>query len=278
MPIRYEAGEQTFTLPCFRTLVKSLGEFDSLVEYQELASRMLLASFDPSKESFSDYLKRQSKNHGINLNDITPQDYKISQIQGYLVFPCACFDAFLTGYDDEVKLLINSEYTLNGLKGSHLKKATDALKNISVTLNINPDELDLYDYYRELRNDLAHNLDNEYTKRYDAINKTAIQSIYPKLQAPNEKSSLCFDDFILCTANIKSVALQMTSSLLPYVDWAVRAAQNRDVWFPNYGRYSEKRDKERRKKCVYNSLLTRYGLRLSDYDLETIVDTLAHSN
>lgn len=277
MPIRYKTGKQTFTLPCFRNLVKALGEFDSLVEYQELASRMLLASYNQSKESYSDYLRRLSKSQGINLNDITLQEYKISQIQGYLVFPCACFDAFLTGFDDEVKLLINSAYTLDGLKGSHLKRVTEALKKISVTLTVNQDELNLYDYYRELRNDLAHYLENEYTKRYDAINQTTIKSIYPKLQAPNPKSSLCFDDFILCTANIKSVAMQMTSSLLPYVDWTAKAEKNKQVWFKNYGRYLEK-NKERRKKCVYNSLLTRYGLRLLDYELETIVDALAHAN
>lgn len=273
MPIRYKKGEQTFTLPCFRALVKALGEFDSLVEYLELANRMLVASFDESKESFCDYLKRLSRIHRINLNDITLQNYKSSLVQGYFVYCDAAFDNFLGGYDKEVRLLTGCEYDLNKFDGCHFEKTVDALKKNSILLQIDGDKKDLYLYYHLLRNDLAHHLDIECTERYTDIKQKKIKSLFPKLHAPNPKSKLCFDDFILCTAIIKDIAFEMTANLLSYIDWAARAVENKGMWFKNYNRYIGE-GTERIKHLVYNSLLTRYGIRICEYDLDKIVEKL----
>lgn len=278
MPIRTNSGEQTFTLPCFRTLVKSLGEFDALVEYQELANRILLDAFNNSNESFGDFLSRVAKEQGIFLNDITLQNYKSSLVQGYLVYPDACFDDFLGGYDKEVKLLTGCDYDLNKHEGSHFERIIKALKKEGISLKVDDNRVKMYLYYHSLRNDLAHHLEKNNKDKYNDINKDAIKVQYDKLNAPNLKESLNFDDFILCTANIKTIAFEMMTSLPPYVNWEQRAVDNKNTWFKNYNRYSEKIDDERRKKCVFNSLLTRYGIRLLDYELGNIVDRLAHAN
>ena len=278
MPIRTNTGEQTFTLPCFRTLVKMLGRFDALVEYQELANRILLDAFNKSDESFNVFLTRVAKEQSLVLNDITLQDYKSSLVEGFLVYPDACFDDFLGDYKKEVRLLTGCDYDLNKHEGCPFERIMKALKKERILLMVDDNRVKLYMYYHSLRNDFAHHLEKDNKDKYDDINKDTIKAQYNKLNAPNSKELLNFDDFILCTANIKTIAFEMMSSLLPYVDWEQRAVENKITWFKNYNRYSEKIDDERRKKYVFNSLLTRYGIRLSDYELDNIVDKLAHAN
>ena len=129
MPIRNKTEENTFTLPCFRSLVKTLGEYDALVEYQELAIRKLLSFYD-QKEDFGDFLAREAKEQDIRLNDITLQNYKSKLSLGYLVFPNASFDDFLNGYEEELKLLIDSEFSTNDFKGCHFEKIKQALDRV----------------------------------------------------------------------------------------------------------------------------------------------------
>lgn len=140
----------TFNIPSNRLLWLSLGEYDSLVEYQEVASRLMLAAFNPKKESFRDYLIRVSNSTGIYLNDITLQYFKQVQYQGYLIYPNASFDEFLTGFVDDVKILINNQFSESKIDGCRFDKILDSLKNIGINPNIDAAKINLYiitDYF-----------------------------------------------------------------------------------------------------------------------------------
>jgi hypothetical protein len=170
----------SFNLPCNRLLIKSLGEYDALVEYQEVAKRVMLKDQGNTKESFRDYLFRVSKDVRINLNEITLQNYKSTIIQGYLVFPNASFDAFLGGFVDDVRILIDEKFNISNKKGCDLEKIVDGLKDITITLTIDQDKLNLYHYYRLLRNDLAHRLNREYKAEFNSFDKTLSKLIIPR--------------------------------------------------------------------------------------------------
>jgi hypothetical protein len=264
----------SFNIPSNRFLWKKLGEYDAIVEYQEVANRLMLQDFEKSELPFRDYLTRVSKKVKINLDDITLKHYKSAIIQGYLVFPNASFDVFLDGYIYDVRQLLDDHFNTSNKKGCDFDKVVSALKDISVFLNIDPTKIKLYHYYRLLRNDLAHRLDKDYNDEYNDIDKEILKIIYPKLEAPNKKSSLSFDDFILCTANIKDLACQMTESLLPHIKWAQRTIEKKDIWIPRYKKYLDPNSRKRLENYINSTIFTNYGIKLEKNDLDSIIDPL----
>lgn len=264
----------TFNIPSNRNLWRSLGGYDSLVEYQEVASRLMLAAYDPTKETFREYLKKASHATGVYLNDITLQNYRETQYQGYLFFPNASFDAFLHDFINDVQILIDSTFTESKIDGCLFDKVCDALSNLGIILSIDQNKLKLYHYYRLLRNDMAHHLKNDYASEYNAIDKKAIHSFYPTLAEPQPKATLSFDDFILSTANIKNIADEMTRSLLPHIDWVKLVLEKKDKWLPNYQKFIIQNRIERLKKHINTRLFMLYGITLSNYDIDEIVSNL----
>lgn len=227
----------TFDIPSNRKLWLTLGQYDALVEYQEVASRYYLGTFDVKKESFDAFLSRTSTATGVRLNSISLANFRKKQYQGYLVFPNASFDEFITDFVDDVRFLIDPAFALSKIDGSKFDKLLDALSQNGISPSIERFKKDLYDYYRLLRNDVAHSLNQDYEKEYKAIDKIAITAFYPTLNEPNEKSQLSFDDFILCTANIKNIADLLTVSLLPHIDWKQLVLSNKDKLIPKYVRF-----------------------------------------
>lgn len=264
----------TFNIPSNRLLWLSLGEYDSLVEYQEVASRLMLAAFDPKKESFREYLIRVSNQTGVYLNDITLQNFKVAQYQGYLIFPNASFDEFLSGFVDDVRILIDPQFSEGKIDGCHFDKIMDALENHGIQPNIDKVKISLYHYYRLLRNDVAHRLNKDYEAEYSAIDLNTIHGYYPTKSTPQPKATLGFDDFILCTANVKNIADEMTRSLLPHIDWVKLVLEKKDVWLPRHKRFIAENRIERLKKYIATTLFSLYSIKLSDYDIETIVSSL----
>lgn len=227
----------TFNIPSNRKLWLTLGQYDALVEYQEVASRYYLGSFDANKESFDAFLSCTSTATGVRLNSISLANFREKQYQGYFVVPNASFDDFVTDFVDDVRFLIDPAFALSNINGSKYDKLLDALSQKRISPSIEKFKKDLYDYYRLLRNDVAHCLNQDYKKEYNALDKKAIAAFYTTLNEPNEKSRLTFDDFILCTANIKNIADIMTVSLLQHIDWEQLVLSKKDELIPRYARF-----------------------------------------
>lgn len=264
----------TFNIPSNRLLWLSLGKYDSLVEYQEVASRLMLAAYNPSKETFREYLIKVSKTTGVYLNDITLQNFKQIQYQGYLIYPNASFDEFLSGFKEDVRVLIDDNFAESNISGCRFDKIWNALVNIGVVPTIDSAKIDLYHYYRLLRNDLAHRLNNDYKTEYASIDLNAIKGFYPTKALPQPKASLNFDDFILCTANVKNIADEMTRSLLPHIDWTRIGIANKDKWFPKYKRLITENRKDRLHSYIRTSVHSLYGIQLPEHDIEQLIGSL----
>lgn len=264
----------TFNIPSNRLLWVSLGEYDSLVEYQEVACRLMLAGYDKTKESFREYLIRISKSTGVYLNDITLQNFKQSQCQGYLIFPNASFDEFLSGFVDDVRILIDGAFAESKIDGCRFEKVMDSLKNHGIIPNIDEDKIKLYHYYRLLRNDVAHRLNKDLSDEYSEINLNKIHTFYPTLSVPQPKKSLAFDDFILCTANVKNIADEMTRSLLSHIDWVMLTSSNIDKWIPKWKRFMAEGRINRLKSSIKTKVFTLYGIKISDSEINNIVGSL----
>lgn len=264
----------TFNIPSNRKLWLTLGQYDALVEYQEVASRYYLASFDIQKESFDAFLSRTSTATGVRLNSISLTNFREKQYQGYLVFPNASFDDFITDFVDDVRFLIDPAFALSNIDGSKLDKLLDALSQKGVSPSIEKFKKDLYDYYRLLRNDVAHCLNKDYKNEYKALDKTAIANFYTTLNEPKKKSQLSFDDFILCTANIKNIADLLTINLLPHIDWKQLVLKNKGKLIPRYVRFFQEGRTKRLHTYVLNRIKNLYGYALDELMINNIIDSL----
>ena len=267
-------NSQTFNLPSNRYLWKSLGEYDALVEYQEVANRLLLKAYEGSNQSFVDFLKGASNTTGIKLYDLTLQNYRGKIIQGYLVYPNAVFDEFLTRFISDVRNLIDAAFDKSKIDGCRFDKVKYALVKKGIDPAIPKVQLDLYNYYRLLRNGVAHGSDSEFENAYKRIDKKAVNGYYPTLSDPQPKDSLGFDDVILCTANIKNIADAMTKSLFPHVDWTECCITNQETWLPRHSKFMSENCKDRMMNYINNTLVTLYGVKLLNEDLETIIGSL----
>lgn len=175
---------------------------------------------------------------------------------------------------EDVKILVDIQFAESRVEGCRFEKILDALNNIGINTNINAEKIKIYHYYRFLRNDVAHRINKDFDAQYTAINLNAIHTYYPTLAIPQPKNSLNFDDFILCTANIKNIADEMTISLLPHIDWVNLVLANIDKWLPKYKRFLRERRLERLKSAINQMISGRYGLKLSSCEIENIVGSL----
>ena len=150
----------------------------------------------------------------------------------------------------------------------------DALSQSGISPSIEKFKKDLYNYYRLLRNDVAHCLNQDYEKEYKAIDKIAIAAFYTTLNEPKEKSQLSFDDFVLCTANIKNIADILTVSLLPHIDWEQFVLSSKDKLIPKYVRFLHEGRIKRLHTYVSNSIKNLYGYTLDKLTINNIIDSL----
>jgi len=264
----------TFDIPSNRKLWLTLAQYDALVEYQEVASRYYLGTFDVEKESFDAFLSRTSTATGVRLNSISLANFRKKQYQGYLVFPNASFDNFVMDFVDDVRFLIDPAFALSKIDGSKFDKLLDALSQSGISPSIEKFKKDLYNYYRLLRNYVVHCLNQDYEKEYKAIDKIAIAAFYTTLNEPKEKSQLSFDDFVLCTANIKNIADLLTVSLLPHIDWKPLVLRNKDKLIPRHVRFLHEGRTKRLHTIVLNCIRNLYGYTLDKLTINNIIDSL----
>ena len=89
----------TFNLPSMRRLWQVLGEYDALVEYIELTTRMFKTSFESQHElTFPEFLSSEAMKENICLNDLTLDNYETFKYKYYLILPNSSFDRFLDDF------------------------------------------------------------------------------------------------------------------------------------------------------------------------------------
>lgn len=250
-----------FNLPCMREMWKTLGEYDALAEYLELTSRHFLSEYGSVEQSieFADYLKAIAKQEKVPIRDLTLLNYRSYSIQMFLTLPNSSFERFADGLKEDFYVLFGKKisYPQNG---STYEQIITALKDYSIRPRIEKYKVDLYDYYRLLRNEFAHHMDSvkKLYLAYKKIDTESLLSYYDKLSAPEEPSKLVFNDYILCTANIKNIADIITESLGAKVDWIDYSRRNAALFKKLRGRNLNNRVYA----SVQNKVKTLYGITL----------------
>ena len=261
----------TFNLPSMRRLWQVLGEYDALVEYIELTTRMFKTSFESQHElTFPEFLSSEAMKENICLNDLTLDNYETFKYKYYLILPNSSFDRFLDDFMIDFHTLFDKNIPLSRNK-TKLHSIVDYLVGDSFSILLENFSISLYDYYRLIRNSLAHDSlkkEPEIVEIFSSLNIADVHSRYPRLSAPHDMDNLTFDDFILCTANIKSIADKLTKSLENKIDWGKFSRRNSNL-FPKLKKFRSNRT--RQVSYIKNVISDIYGIRLSDTCVDGIL-------
>ena len=261
----------TFNLPSMRRLWQVLGEYDALVEYIELTTRMFKTSFESQHElTFPEFLSSEAMKENICLNDLTLDNYETFKYKYYLILPNSSFDRFLDDFMIDFHTLFDKNIPLSRHK-TKLHSIVDYLVGDSFSILLEDFSISLYDYYRLIRNSLAHDSlkkEPEIVEIFSSLNIADVHSRYPRLSAPHDMDNLTFDDFILCTANIKSIADKLTKSLENKIDWGKFSRRNSNL-FPKLKKFRSNRT--RQISYIKNVISDIYGIRLSDTCVDNIL-------
>lgn len=255
-----------FTLPSYKQLKFSLGEHDAVVQFQECARLALMTEYDIAKQetglSFPDFITKEATKYGIHLHNLTIKAYPNIVFQNYLVMPNSLLEEFVDDFVNDYNVLFNSNIQLPNVKGKcKLEKLIDLLIGNGIVNSVQQKELDLYNYYRLIRNSFIHQLPFKSLSSV-SVDISYFQMEFPQLKAPNEPDLLKFDDFILFTALVKRIAFQITQSVESNICWDSFLQRNKS-------KFSKLRKLKGQRVITYiqNCISADYGLKLSVEDI-----------
>lgn len=249
-----------------KKLWKTMGGYDALVEYNECAVRQFIRKWELQKETnpnYAQFIKEQSSEVGIHLGYIDIENYRQDIYRWYLIHPYGCIDNFIKDFKEDLKIF-GFEIKLDFENKSSLEKLISGMKESGISISIEEWKLDLDSYYRRCRNLLAHKLDTKEEEKikniYAGLNKKTIHDYYPTLTSSlKEPCILTFDDYTLCTANLKNITDTLTTDVYSSIKW-----ENMDISqfgiIKKYRHFSQ--DPIRLSTAIKNFFHFRYGITL----------------
>lgn len=136
-----------FAYFAYRKLKKTLGEFDAVVECNEIAIREFI-----QKAQTPGYIERLSDKHNIIVNEVDFMKFGSRIRQYYLASVFQQSEQFLKDFKKEWRDYFYDKEWLDLEKGETVLQ--NVLRNLS--LSISPDLIDFYEYYRLIRNYMSH--------------------------------------------------------------------------------------------------------------------------
>lgn len=271
----------SFTLPSMKKLKKQLGEMDAFTQYIEVALRYIEKGFHESEISYTQYIKDIATKLGVHLHHIDTENYKQKIILRHLIIPRAFFESFVEDLQEDIRGMGYPTFKIGknvstALPNTELNRLIYYINtDLHVTIDLTDFQKDLFDYYRILRNAVAHSsIDPTKIKdAYAALNLGAIHGFYPTLSAPNKIEDLTFDDFTLCTANIKNIADIIVGSLESAMRWDSPEVLANPC-FANVKQKAKVKSKERILGYIKHCALITWNATPSDADCEKIYSSL----
>ncbi len=209
-----------FSFIAFRNLKKGLGNFDAIVECNELAIREFINNISNSDKP-EEYIRELSLKHKITVNAVHIQSFSARIRQFYILSVLQQAEQFI----DEFKKEYNTYFANWNEKTDGETDLDNLLRNafsskVNGILNIGKEVYDTFEYYRLVRNRFAHSeekdlsrlerqrqLLNEYSEFYSAN--------FNVLSRPNTYTEIDFDDFLLCTNVVKSIGYTLCEKCKP---------------------------------------------------------------
>ncbi len=256
-----------------------MGEYDALVEYNECAVRQFIKKWEAYKENnpdYSSFLKEQSSEVDIHLGFIDIEKYRQDIYRWYLIHPYGCIDSFIKDFKEDLKVF-GFDINLDRDKENGLERLKSGMKDSGIDVTIEQYKLELDKYYHRCRNLLAHKLgeseEQKIGKQFYKIDKEKVSKFYPSLT--NALSSPCvfsFDDYTLCTVNLKNITDTLTTDVYSAIKWEkFKLAEEFTKRLKKWGH-----NQERISNAIKNYLSSAYGIIVKEEVIEIIQHNMIH--
>jgi hypothetical protein len=261
-----------FSYSSYRNLKKNLGEFDAVVECNEIAIREFIEK--AGQVDSHKYIQQLSSKHMIKVDEVDFIKFSSRIRQYYVASVFQQFEQFLSDFKDEWKgYFIEDEWT-SPVTGE--TKLNNCLRNIKIS--IATEYIECFEYYRLVRNFMAHtNRDiKELNIRYKKLEKNK-NDITEKLKLgifPNTLEKIDFYDFRILTNLVKHIAFVICSNSKPCNQkiGEVLFKLSRDNEGNVYRSLKKLKNNEKRYEKALNSfLVTTFG-RFSEADSKDVIN------
>jgi hypothetical protein len=259
-----------FSYNAYRKLKKMLGEFDAVVECNEIAIREFIEK--AQSEDSRKYIQQLSSKHKVKVDEVDFIKFSSRIRHYYIASVFQQSEQFLKDFKEEWRRYFNDNEWLEPADGE--PKLHNVLRNLSIT--IPSDLMDFYEYYRIVRNYMAHtDRDIEKLKaRYKKIqkNKNDFLNDLNLFESPNSLDHINFDDFLILTNIVKHVAFIISNNSKPSnkriaeILFELSKGNEKRAY---KGLKKLKNDNNRYEKAIQNFAITSFG-RFSTTDIEEV--------
>jgi|JI10StandDraft_1071094.scaffolds.fasta_scaffold396702_1 hypothetical protein len=248
----------------YNILKTNLGINDAFSEFNEISIRDFLKNASLSGD-FEKFIDLKSKEHKIKVNSIkSEQDFSIFIQRTYITMVYQVSEIFMHNFQQENESFFQLKWDTQTSKESKLQYL---LRNIRKNSKYKADKIkthniDLFEYYRKIRNLTVHGINkgkDEQDKNFNKIKHhySNVFKEYGQLAAPNEFYNIKFDDFILYSRITKQLALEICESVAP--DLKIIAS--------NYDIKPHKKllnNRKRFRTAIFSDLFNNYKLSIDD--------------
>lgn len=208
-----------FSFKAFRNLKKGLGEFDAVVECNELAIREFLKNL--GKETNQEtYIQKLSEKHNVRVDTVLVKLFAPRIRQFYIMSVMQKAEQFFDELKKEYKKYhpewtnkIDGETEFDNLLLNVFKSKANGINEIGEEVYYG------FEYYRFIRNKFAHSGEKDNKKLKNIFNKINNNAFYNtkfhSVSAPNEYKDIDFNDFLLFTNIIKNIGYTLSEKCKP---------------------------------------------------------------
>ncbi len=228
--------ETTFQFPCYRTLNRSMGKVDAIIQSNEIAIQHFLAEAEKQTDRDA-YLRSMNKRYGTNLlGYVDPATLGLRIRHLYLVSTYQQAEDFLRRFKEE------HPRSREWAPRCELPLLEHVLRNIGPNYDASAKvvgrlEIKIFNYYRRVRNRFVH-VEAAEEKRPDKGLETTARELrlavddhadLSTITAPNAYHAISFYDFVLFTATFKRIARGLCRAGRPEDEDIVRMVQRLDA-------------------------------------------------
>lgn len=254
-----------FSFFAYRKLKKTLGEFDAVVECNEIAIREFLEQAE--KEDVNKYIEQLSLKHKVKVNEVDFLKFTSRIRQYYVSSVFQQAEQFLKDFKNEWVEYYPKVGWSDLNKGE--TKFENTIRNIKIVLP--SDLIEIYEYYRIVRNYMSHtDRDKEELKRrlkqIEKNSNTFLKDFHLS-GMPNKLEDIDFTDFLILTNIVKNVAYEFSTKSKPDNKRVAEILYELSKENKSYkGLKKLKNDNERYDKAIRSFITSNFG-RFSSRDM-----------
>lgn len=215
-----DINETKFSFKAFRNLKKGLGEFDAVVECNEMAIREFLKNLKASQDK-KEFIQDLSQKHGVRVDTVSVELFSSRIRLFYILSVMQQAEQFINEFRKEYKT-----YNPTWLEKEEGETDLDnLLRNIFTSKGRGIDSIGKevyhgFEYYRLVRNRFAHSEEKDIKKLENQCAKIGeykgfYNSAFHSVDSPNNYNKIDFNDFLLFTNIIKNIGYTLCEKCKP---------------------------------------------------------------